>query len=412
LDDRRGPSLAALGARSSDPPAVVDALYSILSDSLALEHVSANALPIVAGALGATRAELWIADGSSNVRRLVAAFGDASGALAPGASLPLGDDWVGRSFATGRAVEWVDPNTRSFATRALPLGNPGSLVGALVVSAPSDQPIRAERAAAVASALARVVAVAVAHEAAIRERMFRYERLSLVGQIAASTAHEVNNILLNVSLRAQKIVERMPDDAPEDLREAARVIEEEVGKIGRILHALLQPAKAKREPRAATSLSDVVHRTLDLVSPIFSKSRRIRVEDRCAHELPDVFAEASELEQVFTNLILNAVQAMPSGGSIRVFTRAEDDWVVAGVADSGPGIPKEALAHVFEPFFTTRGAQGGTGLGLTVVKEIVKSHGGEIEVETTEGVGTEFRVRLRRAAESGGDRQDLPKPGR
>ncbi|MBI1852934.1 MAG: hypothetical protein HYR85_21545 [Planctomycetes bacterium] len=411
MEDRRGMPLAVPGAHGLDSPLPVESLYDVLTHAASLEDVADLALARVVNEFGVARAELWLVVPGTQTRCLVGAAGTIEDGLPRGAVVPNSDDLIGQAISSGRPMERASAGTRSQPIRALPLRSGADVVGAIVLAPPAGQAISAARGEAIAAAMGRLAAVARAHDERVRDRLFRYERLSLVGQLAASAAHEVNNILLSVSLRARRIAERTPNEVPEDVREAARVIEEETAKIGRILHGLLQPARAKREPRAAVSLSDVLHRTLDLVSPLFSKSRRIRTESHCEPDLPLVIAEASELEQVFTNLMLNAAQAMPSGGGIRIFTRLEGSWVVAGVADTGPGIPKETLDHVFEPFFTTRAAQGGTGLGLTVVKEIVKSHGGEIEVESTEGVGTEFRIRLPRAPQPEA-RQDPADRGR
>ena len=122
--------------------------------------------------------------------------------------------------------------------------------------------------------------------------------------------------------------------------------------------------------------------------------RGIEVERHDAGELPPICARGSELNQVWTNLIDNAVDAVGEGGHIRITTRAEGDEVAVEVADDGPGIPPEIQGRVFEPFFTTKPVGQGTGLGLAVSFGIIRDHGGVIEVDSAVGRGSTFRVRL------------------
>ncbi len=123
------------------------------------------------------------------------------------------------------------------------------------------------------------------------------------------------------------------------------------------------------------------------------RSKGIVLETSLDPELPHVHANPGELNQVWTNLIDNAIDAVPSGGSITIGTASSDDGVTVTIVDDGPGIPAEVQAHVFEPFFTTKDVGEGTGLGLDIVRRIVRAHGGEVRVESVPG-RTCFEVRL------------------
>jgi signal transduction histidine kinase len=122
----------------------------------------------------------------------------------------------------------------------------------------------------------------------------------------------------------------------------------------------------------------------------------VQVEKRLSPDVPAVCGEASQIETVLINLIVNAVQAMGDGGRLVVTTAATPD-VLISVTDTGPGIPADAQASVFEPFFTTRKESGGTGLGLSLVLMVVGRHGGRVDFETVPGSGTTFRITLPRA---------------
>ncbi|HZS11028.1 MAG TPA: ATP-binding protein, partial [Nitrospirales bacterium] len=144
---------------------------------------------------------------------------------------------------------------------------------------------------------------------------------------------------------------------------------------------------------AATDLNAVVDRVLFLTEHTLSASQ-VKLEKDLCRDLPNILVDAHMIEQVLMNLVLNAVQAMKGGGTIRVRTRLVDDRCAIEVEDTGCGIPPNLLPRIFDPFFTTKGTGEGTGLGLSVSLGIVERHGGELLVESEVGRGSTFTVLL------------------
>ena len=131
--------------------------------------------------------------------------------------------------------------------------------------------------------------------------------------------------------------------------------------------------------------------------PIWLEKSRVAVEWALDDDCPNVLADGDQMSQVFINLVMNALHAMPDGGTLRVGLAQDQDIVKLTVADSGHGIPPEALPKIFEPFFTTKEFGKGTGLGLTVVKGIIEEHQGTITVDSEEGKGTRFTISLQKS---------------
>ncbi len=227
----------------------------------------------------------------------------------------------------------------------------------------------------------------------IREQFERTERLASVGQIAASVAHEVNNPLTNVLLRAQKI--QLDSQVSDNTRKVAEQIEEASEKIRRIVSRLLDFSRTSRSERTSVDLNKVVEMSLNLTEPFLGDQGPIRLERQFFPDLRPITADRRELEQVFTNLIVNAAEAMaPQGGELTLSTvdDPERQEVLVRVKDTGAGIPEEHLSRIFDPFFTLRPEGKGTGLGLAICRDLVRDHDGEIHVESTHQGGTTFTV--------------------
>ncbi len=234
---------------------------------------------------------------------------------------------------------------------------------------------------------------------AAQDILVRRDRLASLGQLAASVAHEINNPLsgvLNYTMLMERILR--PDGVPpgrvEEFRGYLGQVAQETSRVGRIVTSLLsfaRPSKARRVPQDMTEL---IQATVALVQHKLDQQRvyaRIEIEPG----LPLCPCDGSQLRQVVMNLVMNAAEAMPDGGSIAVRARrqAAGDTIVLEVEDKGMGMTDEQLAHVFDPFFTTKG-EGGCGLGLTVVYGIVTAHGGSIDIRSRVGEGTLIRVHL------------------
>jgi signal transduction histidine kinase len=234
------------------------------------------------------------------------------------------------------------------------------------------------------------------------EMLIQQEKMSAIGVLAAGVAHELNNPLTAVVGFAQMIAEKLKANPPanwndSEFTRALQALENLVQGAHRardIVGSLLRFARATKPD--ARSLIDINQTLRDAF--VFTEHLLLRngitLEKRLAPELPPVWGNAARLQHVFTNLLINAQQATPSGGTVRVITEHADEpkgvWV--HVEDTGEGIPPEALEQIFEPFYTRK--EQGTGLGLSIAKQIIEEHGGEIRVASELGKGARFSVFL------------------
>lgn len=237
----------------------------------------------------------------------------------------------------------------------------------------------------------------------LEQRLGQTEKLATIGQLAAEIAHEVGTPLNVIAGRARSIQKKAKD--PEAVEKNAEIVAEQTARITRIIQRLLDFTRRKvgSPERAMVDLNDLATKTVELLSGQFS-SAKVRPRVERADDLPKVAGDADRLQQVLINLLLNAVQAMPDGGSITLETRlvkrsrpgletgADQAFVACSVSDTGVGIPAEIRDKIFDPFYTTKEGSGGTGLGLAVCSGIVKEHDGWIEVDDNPSGGTVFRV--------------------
>jgi two-component system, NtrC family, sensor kinase len=229
------------------------------------------------------------------------------------------------------------------------------------------------------------------------------DRLAAIGMLAAGVAHEINNPLSFVSSNLGFIQDelRRPEpleQARSELLEAVSEAREGAERMRLIVQSLQSLSRGDPVSTQPLELHEVLEASIRLVQgKVCSRARLVRDYG----ELPQVQGNAVQLAQVFVNLLVNAAQAMPSGGGeIRLSTRVRDDSrAVVEVRDTGCGIPPENLERIFEPFFTTKPAGEGTGLGLSISHGIIRALGGELSVESTVGEGTTFRILLPTVAE-------------
>jgi len=235
-----------------------------------------------------------------------------------------------------------------------------------------------------------------------QQKLMQADRLASLGQLAASVAHEINNPLsgvLNLSMLMQRILKEdgIPKGREAEFRKYLDQVVAETSRTGRIVSDLLAFSRRGTPQQVEVDLNAIVGRTLSLVS---HKLKLMSVEAECALDaaLPHLLADGSQLQQVVMNLVLNGAEATrkKGAGRLRVSTRATErkQEVVLEVRDDGEGMSPELKERIFEPFFTTKDEGKGVGLGLAVVYGIVQAHGGDIEVESTPGKGTLFRVTL------------------
>jgi len=220
-------------------------------------------------------------------------------------------------------------------------------------------------------------------------RLVQSEKLSTLGHLAASVAHEIRNPLSSLRMTAQLLERRLPDD--EKMQEPVRVIKEEIDRLDLALAEILSFARPREPEIAPVQIRDVLDSVLQLMSRQLEHSH-LEVHVEIPDSVPEVAGDADQLKQVFVNLILNAMQAMPGGGELRLKVLIGDgERVRVGVRDTGEGIPEEQQDRVFQPFFSTR--EGGAGLGLALCKRIVEHHHGRIDFETSPD-GTCFWIEL------------------
>jgi PAS domain S-box-containing protein len=265
------------------------------------------------------------------------------------------------------------------------------LGGRLVVSSLRAYPLRGEQGQLLGAV---VICQDITEEKRWFSRLAESDRLASLGRLAAGVAHEINNPLTLVSGYAELLRDSVADP---QLREQAAVIVEEVQRIAGIVRNLLTFARQQPATAIPCDVNGILGRLCSLTASQFQKAK-VELMLRCEPGLPQVVANPGELEQVFLNLMINALEAMPRGGRLTVDTQCAHvdggPWVEIRFADTGCGIKEEYIDRIFEPFFTTKEVGKGTGLGLSVSYGIVRKYGGTIDVSSEEGRGSVFVVRL------------------
>jgi two-component system NtrC family sensor kinase len=225
------------------------------------------------------------------------------------------------------------------------------------------------------------------------EKLMRSDRLAMIGQLAAGVAHEINNPLGSILLFSRLVMQQTPPQGK--IRENLDRIEKETKRCHTIVRGLLDFARERKPLVESLDINQVLDATLKLFEGQFL-FQNIQVVREYNTQLPAIEADQSQLQQVFMNIILNAVDAMNGIGRLVLATRESESagFIDIGISDSGSGIPPENLDRVFDPFFTTKGVGHGTGLGLSVSYGIVQNHGGDIVVSSTPGSGATFTVSL------------------
>ncbi len=221
----------------------------------------------------------------------------------------------------------------------------------------------------------------------LERQLFQSEKLASIGQMAAGVAHEINNPLTSISLNAQTLIAKEEDETK---REKLAVIEAQVDSVAKIIRNLLDFSRQLEPEITRADVNAILDRTLEILS---FQLKGIHVR-RDFSKLPRIKADVSQLQQVFSNMIINAIHAMPEGGTLTIKTELHEGGVYITFSDTGHGIPKEDIDRIFDPFFTTKEVGKGTGLGLSICHGIVEAHQGHIEVESQVGRGTTFRVWL------------------
>jgi two-component system, NtrC family, sensor kinase len=226
-------------------------------------------------------------------------------------------------------------------------------------------------------------------------RLVQAAKLAAVGEMAAGIAHELNNPLTTVSGFTELVLGELPKEA--NVRSDLELVLKESQRARSVVRRLLDFSRQSESARARSDINEIITDVLALVNHLLHTSG-VQLFTDLTKNLPWISVDRNQMKQVFLNIIHNALHAMPTGGELHITTthkrRDQMHWLVIALRDTGIGIAPENIERVFEPFFTTRSKDGGTGLGLSVTYGIVTDHGGRLEVESEVGKGTSFVVWL------------------
>ncbi len=224
------------------------------------------------------------------------------------------------------------------------------------------------------------------------EEAIETEKINALMLLSASVAHELGNPLNSLGIHLQLMerdIKRIPDKESRNLREGLQICREEIKRLDHIISQFLQAVRPTEPDLKPEDLNTIAKDTLKFLLPEL-ENREIILETCYTKNLSPIMADRNQLKQAFYNIVRNALQAMKSGGILRVITEMNDQWATISFADNGGGIPPEALANIFQPFYTTK--KQGTGLGLMIVRRIIREHGGEIAIESILNKGTTIKI--------------------
>jgi signal transduction histidine kinase/DNA-binding response OmpR family regulator len=363
--------------------------------------------------LGADAGSLMLLDRDTGQLKIVSSFGLAA-KLAQGVSVPLGEGiagWVAQKKSPLLLAGDLqsDPRFAHLKTRGniksslcVPLLVKGELIGVLNLNILREEKKFESPDLEFASTLANYLAAIMERTRLYGElrdtlqrlkrtqaELIHSEKLATLGRFAAGIAHEINNPLAIISTEAQIALKK--EGLDKKLRESLVTIFDQCGRISRITGRLLSFARPQKPQPQLVNIKEALEETLKLSQGLLS-FEKVNVLVDLGNLLPRVKANLHQLQEVFLNLIVNAYQAMPQGGTLSIEAKLKDKCLEVRFADTGRGIAPQDIPRVFEPFFTTK--EKGTGLGLFVSDQIVRSLGGNIKLETQPGKGTVFIVEL------------------
>ena len=227
----------------------------------------------------------------------------------------------------------------------------------------------------------------------LQAELIQSEKLALVGKMSSSIAHELRNPLVPIGGFARIIHKKLEEGSP--IKKYAEIIIKEIDRLERLLHDLLYYTKEVKPVMQPANLNEIINELIILYEDTFNE-RKIKVDARISPEIPLITLDPTQIKQSLMNLLYNAIQAMPDGGILTIESRMEEregiHYASVYIHDTGCGIPDEVMKRIFDPFYTTK--IHGLGLGLTLTKNIIELHGGEIEVKSEGGKGTTFKISL------------------
>lgn len=223
------------------------------------------------------------------------------------------------------------------------------------------------------------------------------ERFGALTMLAAGVAHEIGNPLNSLDIQLQLMqrrVKKLPAKSKGEFEESIGVARQEVARLDHIITQFLRAIRPQPLEVKPESLNAIVRESIAFLGPEI-KDRDILAELELEPSLPPIQVDRDQIKQAFYNIIRNAIQAMKSGGILRICSGADETHQFISFADTGGGISPEDISRVFEPYFTTK--SGGSGLGLLIVRRIIRAHGGEVAIESAQGRGLTLTIRLPRA---------------
>jgi len=223
---------------------------------------------------------------------------------------------------------------------------------------------------------------------AAQERIIRSEKLATIGKLAGIMGHELRNPLVVIRNSIYFINMKLKDSMDKKIKKHLDILQTKIGDSDKIISDVLTFARIKVPALAEADINRVLKGTLSGAAI----PETVKVQAEMGENLPKVSVDVAQMEQVFSNIISNAIQAMPDGGELKITTNQADRSVAVGFKDTGCGIPREDLDKVFEPLFSTKAT--GVGLGLTTCQSIIEGHRGKIEVESEVNKGTTFTIKL------------------
>ena len=232
----------------------------------------------------------------------------------------------------------------------------------------------------------------------MEEKLIQTDKLSALGLMASSFAHEVNNPLATINVYAEDLLDRIEEEADElvksrEINKYLKIIKENTERCKKITSNLLNFSRKSEWNRKHIDVNEIIHNSISLVQYTFSR-KNIHVEQNLDESLPLVFGDSLKLMQVFVNVINNAVDAMEDSGTLTISTGLHKNELVIHIEDTGSGIPEEHLSKVFDPFYTSKPVGKGTGLGLSVCYGLIQQFGGAITIQSEVEVGTVVEIKI------------------
>jgi two-component system, NtrC family, sensor kinase len=224
-----------------------------------------------------------------------------------------------------------------------------------------------------------------------QNQLIQSEKSASLGKLAAGVAHEINSPLTGILTYSSLLLKAKEVGDPE--KEDLEVIVNEADRCKRIIKGLLDFARQTEPAKTLCDVNEVIDKSINLISHQASM-QNVKIEKKIKADLPKIMIDAGQIQQVFMNILLNAVEAMLEGGNLTVSSDIRDDMAIIQFTDTGIGIPVENLVKIFDPFFTTKKQGKGTGLGLSVSYGIIERHQGKLEVKSQVEKGTTFTVKL------------------